>query len=538
MPRPKLIAITTLSLVTCALSASAQPTSELHDDARAAIKQAATFFRQNVSVGGGYVYFYSLDLQQRWGEGLATAQQIWVQPPGTPTVGIAFLRAYRATGDKDYLDAAQAAAEALVFGQLRSGGWTNQIDLQGRLRGFRYSGGQKRRDGTTSLDDGQTQSALQLMVLVDEALQFRNPQIHQSAMTALDALLAAQFPNGGFPQGWKQPVTHQRVLPASYPDYDWRTEGRVKNYWDMYTINDNVCGYAADTLIEAFRVYQDPRYLRALRQLGEFLLLAQMPEPQPAWAQQYNYEMHPIWGRKFEPAAIAGDESQKVIETLMKISLATKDPKYLQPIPRALAYLKQSLLPDGRLARYYELQTNRPLYMTRRSRDVYQLTYDDAKLPTHYGWKWKSRLDELEQKYALLQVGDTVDRPPVDGGVVGRIIAALDDRGRWISTYQGERLIGQAKMPVGTAYLSSEVFSHNITTLSEFLAAPSENPASRSPRTTGTPPAAPPHSDETRFPDDRMLRVLQHLQQEVKKLREEVHEIRSAVDERQRINGN
>ena len=39
-----------------------------------------------------------------------------------------------------------------------------------------------------------------------------------------------------------QPVPKQPVVRASFPSYDWRTEGRVKNYWDMYTLNDNVAG--------------------------------------------------------------------------------------------------------------------------------------------------------------------------------------------------------------------------------------------------------------------------------------------------------
>ena len=62
----------------------------------------------------------------------------------------------------------------------------------------------------------------------------------------------------------------------------------------------------------------------------------------------------------------------------MKIYRVTGDKKYLEPIPRALAYLKKSRLPDGRLARYYELKTNRPLYMTRDG-DEYSLTYDDSQ---------------------------------------------------------------------------------------------------------------------------------------------------------------
>ena len=50
-----------------------------------------------------------------------------------------------------------------------------------------------------------------------------------------------------------------------------------------------------------------------------FLLLAQLPEPQPGWAQQYNIEMEPEWARKFEPPAVTGGESQKVIATLLTL---------------------------------------------------------------------------------------------------------------------------------------------------------------------------------------------------------------------------
>ncbi len=444
----------------------------LANEAVAAMKKAATFYRDRVATHGGYVYFYSLDVKQRWGEGLATPDQIWVQPPGTPTVGMAFLKAWRATGDRYYLDAAREAAEALAYGQLRSGGWTNSIDLKGSTLGYLYSGGNRRRDGTTSLDDGQTQSAIQLVVLVDEAFAFKNTEIHQCAITARDALLAAQFPNGGFPQGWKTAVSKQPVLKASYPDYDWRTEGRIKNYWDMYTLNDNVCGYVADTLITAHRVYEDDKYIAALERLGDFLILAQMPDPQPAWAQQYNNDMQPIWARKFEPPGISGDESQEAIETLMKIYIATSHPKYLEPIPRAIAYLQQSLLPDNSLARYYELKTNKPLYMMRRGKQ-YRLTYDDTNLPKHYGWKTQSRLAELKRRYHALEQGLP---PEADSGSdleaqVRRIIRDLDDQGRWISTYKGERLVGQPKFKMDSQYISSAVFSHNIAILCEYLTA-------------------------------------------------------------------
>ena len=179
------------------------------------------------------------------------------------------------------------------------------------------------------------------------------------------------------------------MVKARYPDYDWKTEGRVKNYWDYYTLNDGLAGTVADTLIAAHQVYKDEKYRAALEKLGDFLILAQMPDPQPGWCQQYNYEMVPIWARKFEPPAITGWESQDVMETLIKIARYTGEKKYLEPIPRALEYFKKCLLPDGRVARYYEFKTNRPLYMDAK----YQLTYDDSAAPSHYGWKQAARFE-------------------------------------------------------------------------------------------------------------------------------------------------
>jgi PelA/Pel-15E family pectate lyase len=438
------------------------------------MRKAAMFFYTKVSSHGGYVYYYSLDMKQRWGEGAATEDQIWVQPPGTPTVGMAYLKAFEATDERFYLDAAREAAEALVYGQLKSGGWTNCIDFNPRGRVARYRNGKGNGKNYSSLDDGQTQSAIQLLVRVDKALNFQHKKIHESALFALDALLEAQFPNGAFPQVWTAPVTTQSIIKAGYPDYDWRTEGRIKNYWDMYTLNDNVAGYVTQALIDAYRVYSNQRYITALQRVGDFLILAQMPDAQPAWAQQYNFEMKPIWARKFEPPGISGDESQQVMETLMEIYQFTGDQKYLEPIPRALAYLKRSLLSDGKLARFYELKTNKPLYMFRRG-NVYTLTYDDSNLPDHYGWKSDSRLGDIAKQYDKLishipsefkshLAADFEDQ-------ILKIIKGLDDKGRWISTYQGEMLVGQPKFELNYPYIASAVFSRNIEILSEYLRA-------------------------------------------------------------------
>ncbi len=199
-----------LGIILCICSASLPAAETLPHRARQAMKRAGNYYSAQAASHGGYVYYYSLDLGQRWGEGEATRDQIWVQPPGTPTVGLAYLKAYQATGDPDYLKAATQAAEALVYGQLKSGGWTNCIDFNPQgTRTASYRNGKGRGKNNSSLDDGQTQSAIRLLIHVDQAHNFKHEAIHKAAQIALDALLNAQYPNGAFPQVWTGPV-HNR----------------------------------------------------------------------------------------------------------------------------------------------------------------------------------------------------------------------------------------------------------------------------------------------------------------------------------------
>ena len=481
--QPRLVAVhlaawLTLILVSSTTAHSAGTSARLRDDAQAALKQAATYYHRDVATHGGYVYYYSVDLQQRWGEGVATQDQIFVQPPGTPAVGVALLKAWRATNDRFFLDAARDAAHALVYGQLQSGGWTQVIDFnpQGSKVAL-YRNGRGKGRNHTSLDDNQTQAATQFLTQIDAALDFKDAAIHEAVRFTLEALLKAQFPNGGFPQGFTGPVAAHPVVKARYPS-EWPRIWPHEDYWNYYTLNDGLAGTVSETFLVAFNTYKDERYRDAVRRLGDFLILAQMPDPQPAWAQQYNYAMEPVWARKFEPPAISGLESEDAIRTLLKVFRLTGERKYLEPIPRALAYLKKCRLPDGRMARYYELKTNRPLYMNRKGPD-YFLTFDDTNLPAHYGWKQKTDVDRLERDFTDARNGraraEIAPSLAERESQVRQILGELDEQGRWITTYAGDRnghdLVGQPSFKPGFRFLSSTVFNRNVEALSEYLGA-------------------------------------------------------------------
>ncbi|MDA2927101.1 polysaccharide lyase [Acidobacteria bacterium AH-259-G07] len=429
---------------------------------------------------GGYLWRYSEDLARREGERKATATMAWVQPPGTPSVGMVYLSAYEATGDAYYVEAARETAHALVKGQLRSAGWDYQIEFDPELRkhyAYRIDTGNEGGRNVSTLDDNTTQAALRLLMRVDRALDFKDKKIHEAVEYALTGLLKAQYPNGAWPQRYDRfPDPEQfPVRPASY-SASWSRTYPGRNYRSYYTFNDNTIADMIDTMLEASRIYGEVRYKEAAEKAGGFILLAQMPEPQPAWAQQYDVNMHPAWARKFEPPAITGGESHGVMRTLLLLYRETGDKKYLEPLPPAIEYFRRSRLPDGRLARFYELRTNKPLFF---SRD-YKLTYSDADLPTHYAFKVQYGIESIAQEYKHLSTMDpaepkpagTPSRPRLSANLIQQIkevLAALDESGRWVE----EGRLRSDDLEATDRIIDCRTFINNVRILSAYLAATS-----------------------------------------------------------------
>ncbi len=446
----------------------------LRESAVSAMKRAATYMRTQVATHGGYLWEYSLDLKTRAGEGEATETQIWVQPPGTPSVGETFLKAYLATNDPYYLDAAIEAAHALAWGQLATGGWDYVIDFDPhKSKAWHYrrdvEAGDKdrgKRRCVTTFDDDTTQSALRFLMRLDVALGGKDKVIRETVAYGLRHFLMAQYPNGAWPQRYweKHRADSFPVLKARYPETWSRIYPKV-GYAGYYTLNDNTIADCISTMLLAHELYKTPEYLASARKGGDFLLLAQMPEPQPVWAQQYNEKMEPAWARKFEPPAVTAGESISAMTALRKVFEATGETRYIETLPAAFAWYKRSRLPDGQWARFYELRTNKPLYFTR---DTYELTYDDSNTPTHYCFKAKSDPTELEAWYQKITQGPkdgwhqaakkqaarhSKTASKADTASVRKIIHSLDDQGRWVSKQM----------------IRCDVFIRNMTALSAYV---------------------------------------------------------------------
>lgn len=465
----------------------------LRERARAALRKAVEFYRTRVSTQGGYHFEYAEDLSYGRSEMSDGSTRVEVQRDGTPLVGMAYLDAYEATRDNYYLEAAREVARALVRGQYCSGGWDYFIEFDPQKRAqypYRVDGpcseGGARPERPTTLDDNITQAAVRLLMRVDRALAFKDAQIHEATLFALDSLIKAQYPNGAWPQRYSRfpDPSAFPVKRASYPA-SWSPTWPGSDYQAHYTFNDDSIIDMIDAMLEASRIYQEGRYVASAEKGGEFILLAQMPDPQPGWAQQYDREMHPAWARRFEPPSITGGESQSVMKALLLLFRETGKRKYLEPLPRALAYYRRSILPDvdrpseirqracpkgtSCLARFAELKTNRPLYITKGTRvtaldrgttnvDGYEVSYSDASVITHYAVLVSgAALADIEQEYRELERADPVSlkrsdklrglspwslrpQPIRSEARVRAVIDAMDPRGAWVE----EGSIGKA----------------------------------------------------------------------------------------------
>jgi len=443
----KLILVVLLANLVCVTSVPAQNKKELSvlvTQAEQTLDKGIAYMR-TLAIEGGYVYHYTLDGKEKWGEGKTNDRTIEVQPPGTPAVGMSFLKAYRATQNKDFLRAAEDAANALMKGQNELGGWEHKIYFD-RPKGRKVS-----------FDDDQTQSAISFLMALDQ--EINNPDLTQAIEKALNMMFDSQLDNGGWP--------HQ---------YPWQG-----NYHDYATFNDQGINDCIRVMIEADAHYDNDEISKSLHKVGRFMMISQLPPPQPGWAQQYNEYLQPAWARSFEPPAVCPSASVHNINSLIDLYEHTGRGSYLEPIPDAIRWLKASQLPNGNWGRFLEIGTNKPLYYDRGRIRVESPEELSLERRTGYGYETdiKAALYAAELRYLQVIGVEEIPEPDMELKLkdlavkVQEIVNSQDEMGRWI--------VKNDKFRKGTPgyqwkgeyryedRISSALFNQNVAVLCEFL---------------------------------------------------------------------
>jgi len=370
------------------------------------MKHATAFMMDKVSTNGGFVWTYLPDLSRRWGELEARDTQIWIQPPGTPTMGHLFLDAYHATKDEAYYQAAERVAGALIWAQHPSGGWHYMADYAGdrsirnwydtigknawRLEEFQHYWGNATFD-----DAGTADSAKFLLRLYVEK---RDPRYRPALDKTIQLILDSQYAIGGWPQRF--PLQYEFAHHGS-PDYT-----------SYITFNDDVAGENIEFLVMCYQVLGgDARILDSIvRGMNAFLVM-QQGQPQPGWALQYTLDLKPAGARTYEPKALVTHTTATNIGLLLKFYSLTGETKFLARISEAIDWLDGLTLPAGVSTRpganhptFVEIGTNKPLYVHREGSNVvngrYYVDDNPAKTLAHYSSFRRIDIAGLRKQYA------------------------------------------------------------------------------------------------------------------------------------------
>lgn len=326
-------------------------------------------------------------------------------------------------------DEARKIGDAIVSFQTPAGGWSKNLPMrEPRLKGQSYAAANLAPVKSTgidfdkppadgwdyvgTLDNDATNTELRFLALLSGALPGHEGDVYRaSLLRGLHYLLAAQFPNGGWPQVW--PLQGE--------------------YHDAITFNDDAVMESAESLRKAAAgervtdkggAVEDfsfvPSALRERARVAnekalQCILAAQVKLDAPdgkgevltIWAQQNDpLTLAPVAARNFEPAALSTRESVDIMEYLM--DLPHPSPAVVRSLDGAAAWLESHKImgialegwrntPGGRhvvekpgagpiWARFYSLTTQKPVFGD-RDRTLHD-NMNEISLERRNGYGW------------------------------------------------------------------------------------------------------------------------------------------------------
>lgn len=298
----------------------------------------------------------------------------------------------------------ESIADNILLYQKTNGGWPKNYDMQAILAADQKDSLLKaKHELTTNFDNGSTYAQVAYLA---KAYTLTKKEAYKTAVVnGFNFIMAAQYPNGGWPQYFPLQKNYSRYI--TYND-----DGYVGIMKVLKAVVDNTEHYRF--LDGATREKVTSSFNKGI----ECILKTQIIDAgkPTAWCQQHNeITLQPEWARKFEPAAISNGESVGIVLLLM--SIRTPSTEIKNAVENAVTWFKESKIPDTKVVmvdapemttpytvskhdrvvvrspgappiwtRYYELKTHRPLFCNRDSKLVYSLAEVDRERRDGYAW--------------------------------------------------------------------------------------------------------------------------------------------------------
>ncbi len=301
---------------------------------------------------------------------------------------------------------ARHIADNIVSFQTPAGGWSKNLNLADHARkpGEHFAGDNSSpvpgvADFDTSkdqkweyvgtLDNDATTTEIRFLAKVAAASGKgkESEAWRASFIKGIEYILAAQYPNGGWPQIWP-------------------LQG---GYHDAITYNDDAMTKAMDVLLDAsngrdeFATVPAPLRERAKAALARGIAITLSAE-HTAWGQQYDMlDLKPVGARNYEPPSLSSGETASVMLFLMKVQQPS--PSVVAAVRSAAAWLKKTAVygkaftkgANGRRlvsadgagpiwSRFYEIGSDRAIFGD-RDKSIHD-DVNEISLERRNGYSW------------------------------------------------------------------------------------------------------------------------------------------------------
>ncbi len=310
-------------------------------------------------------------------------------------------------------DEAARIADQLLLYQKDNGGFEKNVDMALMLtKPERDALASKKADiSETTIDNRTTYTQVAYLGRVITASSLKSsppgnlPKYKDAFNKGVDYLLSYQYENGGFPQ----------YFPLK------------KGYYTHITFNDDamigVLRLLRDitTRSEDYKFVDEERRAKAEKAVAKATALilklqVEINGKKTVWAPQYDeVSLKPAWARKFEPPALSAGESVGIVRFLMQ---EKQTPEITAAIEAAITWYKANQINGIRWvrtkgesgvvkdktapaiwARFYELDTMKPIFIGRDSVIKYDVAQIEAERRNGYAWYVETPLGLIEREY-------------------------------------------------------------------------------------------------------------------------------------------